>query len=266
MNLFLHEMKQYWKTMVFWGLGIVAMVAGGMGKFTALYETNDTSITDVFNQLPKAFLAMFGMVNLEITSLGGYYGIINFYLVIMGAIFAIILGAGILAKEERDKTAEFLFIKPVTRSWVLVQKLIAGLIYIFLFIGIDYAVSVAIISVVAPKENISQELLMMMLGLMLVMLAFYCLSFGLSGALKNNTKASMIMISVMGASYIGTVMMDMIENSEWIRPALIFKYFPNDEVLRNIALDPMYIGLSILWILVGLALAFVRFPKRDLHF
>ena len=61
MNLFLHEMKQYWKYLMFWGFGIIAMVAGGMGKFTALYDTNDTSITDVFNQMPKAFLAMFGM-------------------------------------------------------------------------------------------------------------------------------------------------------------------------------------------------------------
>jgi len=265
MNLFLHEMKQYWKYLMFWGLGIIAMVAGGMGKFTALYDANDTSITDVFNQMPKAFLAMFGMVNLEVTSLSGFYGVINFYLVIMGAIFAIILGAGILAKEERDKTAEFLMVKPVTRTWVLVQKLCAGIIYILAFVGIDYAVSIAIIAKVAPNENINTELFLMMMGLVLVMFAFYCVSFGLSGALKNNTKASMIMISVMGASYLGTVVYDMIENSEWMRPFLIFKYFPNDEVIRNLSLDPMYIGLCILWIIIGLALAFVRFPRRDLH-
>jgi ABC-2 type transport system permease protein len=208
---------------------------------------------------------MFGMANLEVTSLSGFYGVINFYLVIMGAIFAIILGAGILAKEERDKTAEFLLVKPVTRTWVLGQKLAAGLIYIVAFVGIDYLVSVVFIAKVAPNDDISKELFLMMAGLTLVMLAFYCLSFGLSGALKNNTKASMIMISVMGASYIGTVMYDMLENSEWMRPALIFKYFPNDEVIRNVALDPMYIGLTVLWILIGLALAFVRFPRRDLH-
>lgn len=265
MNLFLHEMKQYWKYLLFWSLGMLAMIGGGMGKFTALYDANDTSITDVFNQMPKAFLALFGMVNLEITSLSGYYGIINFYLVIMGAIFAIILGAGILAKEERDKTAEFLFIKPVTRTWVLIHKLAAGLVYIFAFVGIDYLLSIVFIRMVAPNDDISQELLLMMAGLTLVMLAFYCISFGLSGALKNNNKASMIMISVMGASYIGSVMYDMIDNIEWARPFLIFKYFPNDEVIRNLALDPLYVGLAVLWIVVGLALAFIEFPRRDLR-
>jgi ABC-2 type transport system permease protein len=265
MNLFLHEIKMYWKFLFFWSIGIVAMIGGGMGKFTALYGSNDGTITDVLSKLPKAFLAMFGMANLEVTSLSGFYGMLHFYLMIMGAVFAIILGAGILAKEERDKTAEFLMVKPVTRSWVLVQKLLAGIVYIVLFVLIDYLVSVAFIAKIAPNENISLELWLMMSSLTLIMLAFYCLAFGLSGALKDNRKSSMMMIGIMGAMYIGSVMADMIENTNWIRPLNLFKYYPPDLVVKNLSLEPVYIGLNLLWIIVGLALAFVRFPKRDLH-
>ncbi|TFG82352.1 MAG: hypothetical protein E4G74_02810 [Erysipelotrichales bacterium] len=265
MNLFLHEMKAYWKFLLFWSIGIVAMIGGGMGKFTAIYGSSDASFTDLFSKLPKAFIAMFGMSNLEITSLSGYYGVIHFYLVIMASIFAIILGAGILAKEERDKTAEFLMVKPVTRSWVLVQKLLAGLIYIVAFVAIDYLVSVLFISQIAPQENISRELTLMMGSLLLVMLAFYCVSFGLSGALKDNRKSSMIMISLMGASYIGSVVFDMVDNIEWLRPYIMFKYFPTDLIVKNLNLEPLYLGLALLWILVGLAMAFIRFPRRDLH-
>jgi ABC-2 type transport system permease protein len=265
MNLFLHEMKSYWKFLLFWSIGIVAMMGGGMGKFTAIYGSAGSGIGEMMAKLPKAFLAMFGMVNLEITSLAGYYGVIHFYLVIMGAIFAIILGAGILAKEERDKTAEFLMVKPVTRSWVLVQKLAAGLIYVLAFVGIDYLVSVVLIAKVAPKENINVEMALMMGSMLLVMLAFYCVSFGLSGALKDNRKSSMIMISLMSASYIGSVVIDMLDHSGWLRPFVMFKYFPTDLIVKNLTLQPVYIGLAFLWILVGLAMAFVRFPRRDLH-
>ncbi|MGB7595432.1 MAG: ABC transporter permease subunit [Erysipelotrichaceae bacterium] len=265
MNLFLHEMKSYWKFLLFWSIGIVAMIGGGMGKFSAIYGSNDPGLADMLNKLPKAFLAMFGMLNLEVTSLAGYYGVIHFYLVIMGAIFAIILGAGILAKEERDKTAEFLMVKPVTRSWVLVQKLLAGLIYILAFVAIDYVLSVVFVGKVAPKENISAELMLMMGSMLLIMLAFYCLSFGLSGALKDNRKSSMIMISFMSASYIGSVVIDMLDNIGWLRPLVMFKYFPTDLMVKNLTLEPAYVGLTCLWILVGLAMAFVRFPRRDLH-
>lgn len=265
MNLFLHEMKSYWKFLLFWSIGIVAMIGGGMGKFTAIYGSAGSGIGTMLAQLPKAFLAMFGMVNLEVTSLAGYYGVIHFYLVIMGAIYAIILGAGILAKEERDKTAEFLMVKPVTRSWVLVQKLLAGLIYILAFVVIDYLISAVLIAKIAPKENISVEMALMMGSMLLVMLAFYCVSFGLSGALKDNRKSSMIMISIMGASYIGSVVIDMLDNIGWLRPFVMFKYFPTDLIVKNLTLEPVYLGLAFLWILVGLAMAFVRFPRRDLH-
>ena len=265
MNLFLHELKQYWKVLFFWSIGILAMVGGGMGKFTAIYDASDTSLTDMLDQLPKAFLAMFGMSNVELTTLSGFYGVINFYLIIMGAIFAIIIGSGILAKEERDKTAEFLMVKPVTRTWVLVQKLCAGLIYCVAFVAIDYLISFIFIKQVAPNEDISKVLFLMMTSLLIVMLVFYCVSFGLSGALKDNTKSTMIMMSIMGVSYLGTVVMDMVENAEWLRPLLLFKYFPNQEIIQKLTLNPLYIGLSLLWILIGLALAFVRFPRRDLH-
>ena len=265
MNLFLHEMKMYWKSLLFWSIGIVAMVGGGMGKFTALYGATDSSITGVLDKLPKAFLAMFGMANLEVTSLSGFYGMLHFYLVIMGAVYAIILGAGILAKEERDKTAEFLMVKPVTRSWVLGQKLLAGIIYVLAFVFIDYVVSVLFIAKIAPNENISAELGLMFGSMTLLMLAFYCFSFGLSGLMKDNRRASMIMISVMGISYIGAVMMDLFDGSGWARPFILFKYFPNDLIIKNSILEPLYLGLSLLWIGVGLAMAFIRFPRRDLH-
>ncbi len=265
MNLFLHEMKMYWKFLAFWSLGIVAMIAGGMGKFSALYGANDPSLTNLMAQLPKAFIAMFGMTNLEVTSLSGFYGVIHFYLVIMGSIYAVILGAGILAKEERDKTAEFLMVKPITRSNVLVQKLLAGLIYIFAFIAVDYLISVVFLMQIAPKENISAEVALMMASMTLVMLAFYCVSFGLSGAMKDNRKSSMLMMSVMGASYLGAVLFDMVNNIDWLRPFVIFKYFPIDQVIKNLTLEPIYLGLCVLWILGGLAMAFVRFPRRDLH-
>ena len=265
MNLFWHEMKAYWKFMLFWSIGIVAMVGGGMGKFTALYNTSDPSIANMMAGLPKAFIAMFGMSNLDFSTLSGYYGIIHFYLVIMGAIFAIILGAGILAKEERDKTAEFLLVKPVTRSWVLIQKLFAGIVYILLFVAVDYLVSIAIIAKIAPKENISVELTLMMFSMTLVMLVFYCISFGLSGAMKDNRKSSMIMISIMSVCYIGSVVIDMVDNIGWLRPFDLFKYFPADLIVKNLTLEPVYLGLSFLWIFIGLAMAFVQFPRRDIH-
>lgn len=103
MNLFLHELKQYWKVLFFWSIGILAMVGGGMGKFTAIYDASDTSLTDMLDQLPKAFLAMFGMSNVELTTLSGFYGVINFYLISWGQFLRLSLVLEFLRKKNEIK-------------------------------------------------------------------------------------------------------------------------------------------------------------------
>lgn len=265
MNLSLHEIKSYWKNLLFWSIGMFAMIGGGMIEFTGYYKAESSAINDFMNKLPKALLALFGMVNMEITSLSGYYGMLHFYLVIMGSIYAIILGAGILAKEERDKTAEFLMVKPVTRAWVLFYKLMAGIVYILAFVVVDYVISIAFITEIAPKENVALEIVLLMASMTLIMTAFFCVAFGLSGLMKDNRKSSNIMISLMSASYLVSVFMDMVEATDWIRPFVLFKYFPTDVIFKTQTLSFTYIGFSIVWIIIGLAMAFFGFPRRDLR-
>ena len=49
------------------------------------------------------------------------------YIAVMGAVHAVILGSELISKEERDKTSEFLYAKPVSRPTALTGKLLAGL-------------------------------------------------------------------------------------------------------------------------------------------
>jgi len=265
MNLFKHELRAYWKNLLFWSIGMFAMIGGGMIEFTGYYNAESTAMTEFMKRLPKALLAMFGMVNMEITSLSGYYGMMHFYLLLMGSIYAIILGSGILAKEERDKTAEFLMTKPVTRSWVMFYKILAGFMYILAFAVIDYVISIIFIMDVAPKENVSFELFLLVASMTLIMLAFFCVSFGLSGVMKDNRKSSNIMISLMSASYLVSVYMDMVQKTDWMRPFVIFKYFQTNQIFMDRALEPMYVGCCVVWICIGLAMAFIGYPKRDLR-
>lgn len=44
------------------------------------------------------------------------------YITLFASIYAMLLGAGILSKEEDEKTIDFLLAKPVTRSAILSQK------------------------------------------------------------------------------------------------------------------------------------------------
>ena len=62
---------------------------------------------------------LLGFSDLDLSKVSGYYGMLFIYLLLMATIHAAMLGATIIAKEERDKTSEFLFVKPVSRSKVI---------------------------------------------------------------------------------------------------------------------------------------------------
>ena len=73
------------------------------------------SISDVFADM-GSFSAAFGMDQINFGTLRGYYAIeCGNVLGLGGAVFAAICGAGILAKEEKEHTAEFLMTHPVNR-------------------------------------------------------------------------------------------------------------------------------------------------------
>ena len=132
MNLFMVEMKAHRKNLIIWAFGIIFMVASGMGKYVALSGTGQ-SMNDIFEKMPKSMLTIFGIGNFDLSKASGYYGMLFLYLLLMGNIHAAMLGADIISKEERDKTAEFLCSKPISRHKIVTSKLLAALVNIIIF-------------------------------------------------------------------------------------------------------------------------------------
>src|SRR5690348_7714175 len=104
MTLFLREMRANRKSLIIWCVCVIFMVVSGMGKYGAT-ESAGQSMNEIISQMPKSLQAMMGVGSLDISSAIGYYGILFLYLILMATIHAMMLGATIIAKEERDKTS-----------------------------------------------------------------------------------------------------------------------------------------------------------------
>ncbi|WP_088071908.1 signal peptidase I, partial [Gottfriedia luciferensis] len=113
MNIFMREMRTYRKSIIFWCIGIIFLVGTGMAKYKA--TASNGQITELFHQMPKSLQAIMGSGALDLSKASGYFGILVLYLFLMATIHAAMIGSNIIAKEERDKTAEFLFVKPISR-------------------------------------------------------------------------------------------------------------------------------------------------------
>jgi len=263
MNLYLRELKSYWKAMTFWSLGIIFMVGAGIGKYSAFSTSGTTNLNELFDSMPKAFFAIFGLAGIPVDTFGGYYGMIYAYVAIMGAVFAVMIGSGILAKEERDKTAEFLMVKPISRTRILAIKLMAALTLVLIFVGVTYGLSYVSIAEVSPNDRINGELALMMLALFLVMVFYLSVSFCLAAYLKEAKKSSQLALLVMLGSYLVSVAMGIVDNLEFLRFAVPFQYFRVVDLLE-LKLDPFFLFLTLTVSAGAIGLSLYFYPKRDL--
>ncbi|KJS86413.1 MAG: ABC transporter, partial [Peptococcaceae bacterium BICA1-8] len=125
MNVFIREMKSNRKSLIIWCIGIFLLIASSMGKYAGL-SASGQSMNELLAQMPKSFQAIMGIGTFDLSTPIGYYGVLFAYLVVMATIHATMLGANIISKEEREKTAEFLFAKPVSRNRIITSKLLAS--------------------------------------------------------------------------------------------------------------------------------------------
>lgn len=132
-NLFLKEMKRNTVSLIIWTVVITALISVTMLMYPTFME-NQSKIMGMMNLVPKSALQFKGISNFaDLLSVMGYYAANNvIYMMLLGSIFAIVLGSNILLKEEYGKTAEYLLTRPLTRSEIYFSKLGVALLYIFL--------------------------------------------------------------------------------------------------------------------------------------
>ena len=117
-------------------------------------------MNDMFSDM-GAFSSAFGMDQLSFGEFNGYFGIeCGNVLGIGGAIFAAIIAVTSLAKEEKDRTAEFLLTHPIKRTRILTSKLISVFAQIVIM-NIIVNVLASITSVIiGESEGLSTRLLL----------------------------------------------------------------------------------------------------------
>ena len=114
MTLIKHELKQGQATLLIWTSVIGFMLAACI----LIYPEMGTQMSDVGSMFAEmgSFSAAFGMDRLNFGEFMGFFGVeCGNVLGLGGAFFSALLGISVLAKEEKEQTAEFLLTHPISR-------------------------------------------------------------------------------------------------------------------------------------------------------
>jgi ABC-2 type transport system permease protein len=132
MNIFAFEFKRNIVSIVIWSVSIIAFLLFYMLFFPS-FATDAALMDMLYESFPPEFLDAFGMNgDLPMHHILGYFALTYSFVELVVAIHAARLGFGVLSKEERELTADFLFTKPVSRKDIYMQKILSSLLVLFI--------------------------------------------------------------------------------------------------------------------------------------
>ena len=176
---------------------------------------------------------------------------------------AALLGADILSKEEKDKTSEFLFVKPIKRSKIITSKLLVSILFLLILNIVTFVSSVLFCS---QYEDISSTLFTLSIGLFFLQLIFLSIGMLISVVIKNSklSKATSISTGILLLLYVTSKFIDMSDKLNFLKYLNPFKYFDTQELVYN-GIDYIYIILSFIIITVFISLTYILYNKKDLN-
>lgn len=259
MQVFKREWIAYAKQTILWSIGLFLLIILAFYKVDGLSSV-EGGMNTMIEALPPALQTIFG-VSLDYTTGKALYSLIHLYLLIALSFHAVFLGSSIFAKEEHDKTFEFLYIKGMKRSHILSYKIIAG-ISIIIFINMICAITTMVSLTMMNKPMSLNELYPFLFGIFLAQLFFFSISLLLTFLLPNNRKAGMTGSFLILGMFLITMYAKMGGNVGFLNNLSIFHYMDANMLKNHIDIAPCSI-LCIISIL-SFILSLYAHEHRDL--
>ena len=263
MNIIFREIRAHYKGLIGWSAGMLFLVIAGMAKFSAIASGGQQAI-QLFKTFPKPVLVIAGINGLDVGTAIGYFGVLYLYILLMATIHAAMIGAEIISKEERDRTSEFLYPKPISRSKIVTEKLIAAIINIIILNLITTVSSILAVSFYAKNFSNNNMILTLMIGLFIMQILFFALGSVLAGVFKNPKLPTVVATAILLVTYIIWVIVDLNSKLDFLKYVTPFKYFDASVIINDGHLDPLYIALSSVIIVIFITTTYIFFNRRDL--
>lgn len=262
MNVFIQELKQNRNSTIVWAIALISIAALYISIFPSISE--NTNIADITKNFPEAFKKTFGITDDFLSAFPSLYALVLNLVLLTGAVQAMNLGTSIISKEVRDKTAEFLLTKPISRASVLHQKLLSVFTLILITDLVFFAANWGLIQVFIDDPFKFKTFFISSLSLFLVQSFFVSFGFLLGTVLpKVKSVIAVSLPAVFGFYIIG--MLDTVIGEEKIKFLTPFKLFNVNTLTAGGDYElRMLVYLAVLTIGAVLT-SFVVYQKKDIH-
>lgn len=264
MNIYIHELKSLKKSTIIWTVVLAALALMYFSMYPSI-----TSDAEDFKKIlagyPPTVRAMLG-INLDyITSVIGYYSMIISIILICAAIQAMNLGLSILSKESRERTADFLLVKPVSRFSIVSAKVLAALTALIATNVVYGILSFGMANIFKTSDFSGKLFFMMNLTIFFIQLMFFAIGLVISVFFNKLKSVLPISLGVVFGSYMLGAILASGKDSEAARFLSPFKYFDNNYIIKNERYETSYLIGALVIVVVSITASYFIYIKKDIH-
>lgn len=260
MTIFLHEIRQNRLSLLIWTLAIALLLLICMIMFPEM-NTGMGDVTNMFANM-GSFTQAFGMDRLNFGDVMGFYALeCGNILSIGGGFFAALLGINVLAKEEKERTAEFLLTHPLRRRTVIFQKLLSILFELALMNLVVMAISAASFALIG-EELAVREFLLLHGAYTILQIEIACICFGISAFIRRNGIGAGIGLAAL--LYFLNIFKNISDQAEFLKYITPFAYAEAADIISDRAIDIRLLILGLIYATISIAAAFLKYTKKDI--
>ncbi len=266
-NLFKMELYRYKNSMFIW----LSLICGLIILDMALYEIflKEGIIKSIEPVLKQPFIAPmlqgFGLEISKLSNVLGFYVIRNTPLILLlTGMFSILTAISLFANEEFEKTAEFLYTKPMTRTEIFISKASAVVTLIIVMNIISVLVGFASLEAFKTQDYSRNAFFIHSIYGLFTSLTFASMGFAFSSIAKRGRGLFAMSVGIVMGTYFLDIISKITKSTAFIGYISPFNYVDNNVLVDNYTLNPINSIIYISVILILTAFSFRSFLKKDI--
>lgn len=263
LNLYFTEVKRNRKNLITWTLIAIGFTGLVLGIFPSMADMGKDIIA-LMENLPDELAKALGMdANTWTNILGFYSTYYGIYIILLVGIFCMSTGATIVSKEERDRTAEFLLTKPLSRRQIYKEKIMALLTLTMIIFLIQSTVATILIATLAETVSWKAFTIMHTHGLVLIVF-FTSMGVLISFFFQPKKNFMGMVVGIIFGSYFLNAVSRTTASIEWLGYISPFRYLDFDPLNPEYSLN--WLGIIVFLALSGILIfaALRLFEKKDI--
>jgi len=263
MNIFNREMSANLKAFIIWSISLSLLFLTASSEYS-VFADNPTVADALNDPTLLVFFKALGVDEIDIMSPQGYLSIMSFYIYLPLSIYGALIGSGIVSKEERDKTAEYVFTLPVTRKKVLFSKLLVALFY-------SLALTLWVILFcywafgrISSSDNFAPFMVNLGFGVFLTQLVFLSIGLFLSSVLRQYKKSGAVTLGILITTFMISMLTQITDKVDFLKYFTPFQYFNVNDMLSG-TFRIEFIILTVIIVFGCISGMFYFYNKRDLY-